>query len=179
MTESLITTDRSMLVLIDFQAKLMPHIADGAAALANAKRLVAAAQLLNVSAIVTEQNAKGIGATMPELGVGAHPTIHKKTFGACATPAFIAAIGTSPDFVVAGCEAHVCVLQTVLGLLDLGRRVFVVRDASGSRRAESKDTALARMASHGAHIVTTEMVIFEWLGSSDHPKFKECMGFVK
>ena len=55
-------------------------------------------------------------------------------------------------------------MQTALGLIDAGRRVYLVRDAVGSRRAESKETAIARMARHGAEIVTTEMVVFEWLG---------------
>ena len=63
--------------------------------------------------------------------------------------------------VVAGCEAHVCVLQTALGLIERGRRVFVVGDAIGSRRAESKEAAIARMARHGVEIVTAEMVVFE------------------
>ena len=70
-------------------------------------------------------------------------------------------------------------LQTVLGLLDTGRRVYLVRDAVGSRRAESKETAINRMERHGAEIVTTEMVIFEWLGSAEHPRFNEALALIK
>jgi nicotinamidase-related amidase len=81
--------------------------------------------------------------------------------------------------VVAGCEAHVCVLQTVLGLIDSGRRVFVVQDAIGSRRAENKEAAVRRMERHGAEIVTTEMVVFEWLGSAEHPRFREAVALIK
>jgi len=73
----------------------------------------------------------------------------------------------------------VCVLQTVLGLLERGRRVFVVRDAVGSRRDADKQAALQRMAKHGADIVTVEMVLFEWVGTSDHPKFRELIKLVK
>jgi nicotinamidase-related amidase len=68
--------------------------------------------------------------------------------------------------IVAGCETHVCVLQTVLGLLQAGRRVFAVSDALGSRRSESKETAIGRMERNGAEIVTTEMVVFRMAGDS-------------
>jgi nicotinamidase-related amidase len=81
--------------------------------------------------------------------------------------------------VVAGCEAHVCVLQTVLGLLDAGRKVYIARDALGSRHAENKETAIRRMERHGAEIVTTEMVVFEWLESAEHPRFREAIALIK
>jgi nicotinamidase-related amidase len=76
-------------------------------------------------------------------------------------------------------EAHVCVLQTVLGLLDRSRRAYVVADAIGSRRPDSKAAALARLERAGAEIVTTEMVLFEWLGTAEDPKFKPVIGLVK
>ena len=179
MTASLMQASRSMLVLVDYQARLMPSIANASGVLANAKRLLAAADLLGVPVIVTEQNAKGIGPTTGELDVANRKIIAKQTFGSCATPQFVDAIGTHPDIVLAGCEAHVCVTQTVLGLLELGRRVFLVRDATGARTPESKETAIARMARNGAEIVTTEMVIFEWLRTSGHEKFKASIALVK
>ena len=70
-------------------------------------------------------------------------------------------------------------LQTALGLIDRGRRVFVVRDAIGSRRAENKEAAIARMARHSVEIVTTEMVVFEWLGTAEHPRFREAAPLIK
>ena len=70
-------------------------------------------------------------------------------------------------------------MQTALGLLDAGRRVYLVRDAVGSRRSESKETAIARLARHGAEIVTTEMVSFEWLGSAEHPRFRDIIALIK
>lgn len=179
MTASLMQADRSLLVLVDYQARLIPSIANAPAVIANAKRLLAAAELLAVPVIVTEQNAKGIGRTSSELDIVKHQVIAKQTFGSCATPQFVSAIGTYPDIILAGCEAHVCVTQTVLGLLERGRRVFLVSDATGARTADSKQTAIARMARHGAEIVTTEMVIFEWLGTSEHEKFKAAIALVK
>ena len=168
---NLMDASHSTLLVIDFQTRLMPAIHEGGAAIANTARLIEAARLLELPMVTTEQNPKGLGSTVPAVA-GAGPVIEKMSFGACAQPAFLAAIGTDRDLVVTGCEAHVCVLQTVIGLLGLGRRVYVVRDAVGSRRAESKETAMARMAGHGAEIVTAEMVVFEWLRSADHEKFR-------
>ena len=179
MTASLMQANRSMLILVDYQARLMPSIGNAETVIANAKRLLSAADLLDVPVLVTEQNAKGIGPTASELETGHRRVIAKQTFGSCATPDFVEAIGQHPDIVLAGCEAHVCVMQTVLGLLELGRRVFLVRDATGARTPESKETAVARMARNGAEIVTTEMVIFEWLGTSQHPKFKRLAQLIR
>lgn len=179
MTASLMQANRSLLVLVDYQARLLPAILDNEAVMANARRLLAAADLLSVPVVVTEQNAQGIGPTTPTLDVTNRTVIAKHTFGSCSTPAFMTAIGDHPDVVLAGCEAHVCVAQTVLGLLHHGRNVYVVADATGARTALSKETALARLARNGAEIVTTEMVIFEWLRSSEHENFKAALALVK
>ncbi len=175
-----IDRERSALLVVDFQSRLMPAIADGAAVVVNARRLLAAATLFEVPIVVTEQNAGGLGATLPELLPPAGVNIvAKMTFDACRTPGFTERLGGRPDIVVAGCETHVCVLQTVLGLLDAGRRVYLVRDAVGSRRAESKETAIRRMERHGAQIVTTEMVVFEWLGTAEDPRLREVLALIK
>lgn len=175
------TIDRatSALLVVDFQSRLMPAIEDGTAVVANARRLLAAAGLLDVPMMFTEQNAGGLGATVPGLNPAVHgPVLPKMTFDACRDGG-LAKLPDRPDFVVAGCEAHVCVLQTVLGLLDAGRRVYVVQDALGARRAESKSVALQRMERHGAEIVTTEMVIFEWLATAEHPRFRAALALLK
>ncbi len=175
------TIDRetSALLVVDFQSRLMPAIEDGAAIVASARLLLAAAGLLEVPVAFTEQNARGLGATVPELNPAAHgPALPKMTFDACRAGG-LARLPSRPAFVIAGCEAHVCVLQTALGLLDAGRRVFVVQDAIGARRAESKAAALRRMERHGAEIVTVEMVIFEWLATAEHPRFREALVLLK
>jgi nicotinamidase-related amidase len=159
------------LVLIDLQERLMPAIGGGEQVLANAARLLQAARLLEVPAVATEQSPAKLGRTVPDLGDVRH-VIAKTSFDASAEPAFLEAVAGDRELVVAGCEAHVCVLQTALTLLAHRRRVVVVRDAVGSRRPESHEAALARMAAHGAEIVTTEMVLFEWLRTADHPQFR-------
>ena len=169
----------SALLVIDFQSKLMPAIADGASVVANARRLIDAAEMFQVPVVFTEQNAHGLGSTIAELRCGAGRTAHKMTFDACHSEDFSAALPDRRDLIVAGCEAHVCVLQTVLGLLSAGRRVFAVRDALGSRRAESKDTAIRRMERNGAEVVTTEMVVFEWLGTAEDSRLRGILSLVK
>ena len=168
----------STLVLIDFQTRLMPVIDKGDAAIANARRLSDAAAMLGVPVFYTEQYSKGLGITVPELAAPAEAVLQKMTFGAVETPGFLERLGDT-QAIVAGVEAHVCVLQTVLGLIERGRRVYVVRDAISSRRPDSCEAAVRRMERHGAEIVTTEMVIFEWLGTAEHPKFREAVGLIK
>jgi nicotinamidase-related amidase len=172
---------RSVLCLVDLQQKLMPAIAGADEVVANAGRLLAAAEELGVPVLSTEQNPKGLGPTVPELARsdGAHPVVAKMTFDSCQATGVMDALPAGHHIVVAGAEAHVCVLQTALGLLDRSRRVFVVADAVGSRRSENKKAALRRLERAGAEIVTTEMVIFEWLGSAEHPAFKSVIALVK
>lgn len=168
-------------LVVDFQSRLMPAIDEGEAVVANARRLLDAAALLGVPVLFTEQNARGLGGTIEALAGGevdGGEVLHKMTFDACREGG-LARMPDRQQIVVAGCEAHVCVLQTVLGLLEAGRRVFVVQDAVGSRRAESKAVAVARMAGHGAEVVTAEMVVFEWLGTAEDARFREAVRLVK
>jgi len=173
-----LAAETSFLLVVDFQARLMPAIDRGADTVANARRLLDAAELFAVPVLFTEQNPDGLGTTVAALA-GGHPVFHKMTFDAVRAPGFLDRIPPGREVVVAGCEAHVCVLQTVLGLLDAGRRVQVVSDAVGSRRAENKAAGLHRMERHGAGIVTTEMAVFEWLGSAEHPRFREAIRLIK
>jgi nicotinamidase-related amidase len=171
--------ERSILLVVDFQSRLMPAIEDGASVVANARRLIDGAELFHIPILFTEQNPDGLGGTLPDLHAKTAAIAHKMTFDACRAPGFLAALGDRPDVVVAGCEAHVCVLQTVLGLLQAGRRIFAVRDALGSRRPESKETAIRRMERNDAEIVTTEMVLFEWLRTAEDKRLGNVLALVK
>ncbi len=175
---SLMDAGRSRLVIIDFQARLMPAIHDGPRLVANARRLVDAALLLGVPVLMTEENPAGLGTTVAELA-GAGPVIAKMSFDSCGEPAFLAALADDEELILCGCEAHVCFGQTVLSLLARKRRVFVVQDAVGSRAPESKEVALRRLERHGAEIVTTEMVVFEWLRTAEHPQFRAASKLIK
>ena len=81
--------------------------------------------------------------------------------------------------VIAGCEAHVCLMQTALGLLEEEFDVWVVTDACSSRSERNRDAAFDRLASNGAELVTTEMVAFEWARTCEHPAFRQLLALVK
>lgn len=170
---------RSELLIIDFQARLMPAIDRAEERLANARRLILAAEMLGLRRHVTEQNPLRLGGTLPELGIPEGEALAKMSFDSLRTPEIAARLEGEAALVTCGCEAHVCVLQTVLGLLERGRKVYVAADAIGSRTPENRLAAIDRMQRHGAEIVTTEMVLFEWLGDATHPAFKPVTALIK
>jgi nicotinamidase-related amidase len=174
------TPATSVLLLVDFQARLLPRIAEADSALANACRLAEAAKLLDIPVLATEQNPDGLGPSIPAIKALASATLAKTFFDATREPAWAGFLPAGhADVVVAGCETHVCVLQTVMGLIDKGHQVRLVADAVGSRTIRNRDAALARAARRGAELVTTEMVVFEWLARSDHPRFRDVLKLVK
>ncbi len=174
-----IQAGRATLLVVDVQTRLMPAIHDGSTVIENARRLVAAAKLLDVPVLATEQNPRGLGPTVEALPLSDGCVISKMTFDAAREPSLLPRINPAHDVLVLGCEAHVCVLQTVLGLRAAGRNVFVVTDAIGSRNPDNRLAAIRRMERHGAEAVTTEMVVFEWLGSAGHPRFREAVALIK
>lgn len=178
----MLTLDRrtSLLLLVDLQGKLHPAIEDGPAVAREALRLAQLAKLFNVPVWATEHCPDRIGPLLPELAALSENTFHKTSFDACRTPSFRDALPPErTDIVICGYEAHVCVMQTALGLLGLGRRVWAVRDAMGSRRAASREAALARLARAGAEIITTEMAGFEWAEDAADPRWRSLLALVK
>jgi len=176
-----LTAAGSVLLLVDLQQRLMPAIHDGDAVVERARRLAEGARLLDVPTRATEQNPDGLGSTVAQLAGFPQLVLPKTSFGAVDEPGFATLLppGTR-EVVVAGCEAHVCVLQTVLGLLAEGeRRVVLVVDAIGSRNPADREIAIGRARAHGAEVVTSEMVLFEWLSDSTHPRFRDVQKLIK
>jgi len=170
----LLTTTGAILLLVDLQERLMPVITDHEVVVARAVRLAEAATLLDVPVRATEQKPAALGPTVPPLAGYPQAVLTKTTFSAAADPGFAALLPAgSGEIVVTGCEAHVCVLQTVLDLLASGRRVIWAADATGSRDPADRAAAIDRARQHGAEIVTSEMVLFEWLRDARHPRFRE------
>ncbi len=165
------------LLAIDLQARMMGAIHDAEGVVAEAQRLITGARLLDVPVVFTEQNPAGLGTTLP--GLQPQGAIAKMHFDACREPAFLRALPPGGSAVLMGCEAHVCVLQTALGLMARGAAVAVVADAVGSRRAASKALALDRLARAGTQVVSAEMVLFEWLESADHPRFRDVLALIR
>jgi nicotinamidase-related amidase len=197
----LLDPEESQLVLVDYQQRLMPAIHEAEAVTANAVRLARLANLLQVPLWTTEQNPVGLGPTVEALAAHTGKAIPKMAFSAAEALATrlrppprpqgnarslpkhlqkpAAAVPERPGIVLAGCEAHVCLLQTALELLEQEFEVWVVTDACGSRTERNRDAAFDRLAGAGAELVTTEMVAFEWLRTADHPLFKDVLTLVK
>lgn len=172
--------ERSVLLLIDLQERLMPAIAEHESVVANALRLAKVAKLLDIPVLATEQNPAGLGPNLPAIREIADRTLTKQFFDATREPAWQEFLPPErPNAIVAGCEAHVCVLQTVLGLRRAGASIALVRDACGARLATNRDAAIHRAERAGAEVMTTEMVVFEWLATADHPRFREALRVVK
>jgi nicotinamidase-related amidase len=170
----LLSAERSVLLLTDLQQRLMPAIHDGDRVVTRAARLAEAARLLDVPVVATEQYPAGLGPTVEPLAGYPRATIAKTAFSAAAEPGFDALLpaGTR-EVVIAGCETHVCVLQTALDLLGSRHRVILVADATGSRDPADHRAAVDRARQHGVEVVTSEMVLFEWLRDSRHPRFRQ------
>ncbi|MFT6558248.1 isochorismatase family protein [Sneathiella sp.] len=176
----LIDPTRSLLLIIDFQERLLPALQGGSEAVSIATTLLKAAQQLSIPVVMTEQNPDKLCGTTSALSPGPSSLlVPKMTFNSCQADGFQTALGNKDHLIVVGAEAHVCVLQTVLGLCELGKSVFVVSDGIASRTSQNKDAALTRMAKSGAEIVTGEMVIFEWLQTAEHPSFKDIHPLIK
>jgi nicotinamidase-related amidase len=167
----------SQLVIIDMQAKLASVMPADAlqSVVKNCGILAQAAQLLTVPAIVTEQYPQGLGETLAEIKqfLAENKPIAKTVFSACNEPKFNQQLHRDkPQIILAGMEAHICVLQTALALHQAGKQVFVVEDAIISRKPANKANALARMRDVGCVITNTESVVFEWLENANHEAFK-------
>ena len=201
----LLDADDSQLVLVDYQVRLMPAIHESGQVLANALRLARLAQLMEVPTWGTEENSAALGENPPELRALCRKTLAKMHFSAVADgllemlrpPARQQQGGNARSLpkhlqkaqpqtaqerntvVIAGCEAHVCLLQTSLDLLDEEFEVWVVTDACSSQSERNRDAAFDRLAGAGAELVTTQMVAFEWLRTADHPEFRAALALIK
>jgi nicotinamidase-related amidase len=169
-----------MLIVIDMQEKLVPHIDDGIWLAERVSVLVRAADLLDVPIVFTEQNPRGLGSAIHGFIGARHRLIEKETFDATLTPAFLDALPPEPSTVwIAGAEAHICVLLTALGLMKMGHRVEWIADAVGSRRVEDRARALERARQDGARVSTVETAVFGWMGSFRHPRFRDVLSLIK
>lgn len=172
-----------MLLLIDLQSKLVPATTSATLCLEQARLLIEAARTLSVPIRASEHCPEGIGKMVPTLRdqLEDDEILSKVHFDASVEPAFMASLDRRdrPKIVVAGMETHVCVLQTVLGLKGRGFDPVLVADATSSRTILSRELAIDRMRHHGIDIVSTEMVIFEWIRVAGTPAFKKLLPMIK
>lgn len=201
----LLDAQECQLVLMDYQVRLMPAMLDAPAVLANATRLAQLAGLMQVPVVATEQNPSRLGATVEGLQAALQQararTLSKMQFSAVeeglgewlrpepqapqgnarSLPKHLQkpAAAQRQTIVLAGCEAHICVLQTALDLLEDAFEVWVVTDACTARTERNRDAAFDRLAAAGVELVTTEMVAYEWVRSAEHPAFKAMLKLIK
>ena len=190
---SLLDSTRSILVVIDFQGKLVQMVHRPGLVLETTRRLLSLAELFSVPVVLTEQYPRGLGTTEASIRAiyDALSTpkyfLEKTAFGCCGDSGFEALLqmarpGLPPkkrQIIVAGIEAHVCVMQTVLELLDAGNEVHLCWDAISGRGEEYRKHALERMAAAGATITNHESAAFEWARDKNHAAFKTMSALMK
>lgn len=168
--------DRSLLMLVDVQERLLPQIPEADALVGACETLIRGAGIFEVPVVACEQYPQGLGPTAPVLRtlLDAAEVYPKQAFSAAADPAIQRRLDGDPRaaVVLCGLEAHVCVLQTALDLRTAGRDVFVAADAVGSRAPRNVDLALHRLRAHGVQVVCVEMLLFEWAGSAGTDAFR-------
>jgi nicotinamidase-related amidase len=167
----------SCLLLIDVQEKLTPLIYESEALIKNCDWMMRLAQRLQVPTLVSEHYPKGLGFTVKPLNslAPAENFMEKVHFSCVADKACLSKIkfAEKNQIILIGIEAHVCVLQTAIGLKEQGKQVFVVADAVGSRDLQDKKLALKRMRQLGIQIISKEMAFFEWIHQAGTPEFKQ------
>lgn len=179
----LIESSQSQLLLVDLQARLVPHVQQPERLAFNNDRLLQVSRQLKVPLLATEQYPQGLGHTIPQLReqLKGAEIASKEHFSAYKDSAIKKVVDgrDRSQVVLTGAEAHVCVLQTAESLLRAGYHVFVVEDGCSSRSEQDKQVALARLHQAGAVIVSTEMVLFEWLERANTEAFRTLLPLIR
>jgi len=174
-----LTPENSTLVIIDMQGRLMPVIEDHESILKQCLRITNIARILDIPIIGTEQSPQSLGNNAEALKALCQMTVIKDHFDACIDGLIEALPKDRPQLILTGCETHICLMQTALHLLAAHYDVSILVDATGSRATLNKDYGLQNLRAAGAKLLTVEMVAYEWLKSSKHPKFKEVLAIIK
>lgn len=179
----LISRQDSLLLVIDIQEKLAPAIFETDEITCNSVRLLEAARLLGIPAFVSEHYVQGLGHSVPAIrNAAVDARIFEKVHFSCAAePGVLDMLRSTgkTQVILTGSEAHVCVLQTALGLLAEGFSIFLVADAASSRTPVNRQAAFDRVRSAGGQIITSEMVLFEWLEKGGTDEFRQLLQLIK
>lgn len=181
---TILNIEDSLVLVIDIQEKLLNAVFNKTSLEKRAEIIAGTAKILGIPTIVTEQYPKGLGNTVEGLKNALSEnaqTFEKKSFSALENEEVLTAIKASgkKQIIIFGIETHICVSQTTNALIQEGFDVSVIRDACGSRSELEYSAGLNRMKENGAHILTTEIALFEWLKSAKHPNFKEVQALIK
>ena len=178
----MIQADKAVLAVIDIQGRLATLMHERERLFDNASRLIRGSKALDLPMVWTEQNPAGLGPTTPEIAklLPGEP-IPKMAFGCGGEPAFLRALEATGrrQVLLCGIEAHICIYQTAVGLIEAGYEPHVVTDAVSSRTAANRELGLARMKDAGAVLTGVEMALFEMLGTAEATAFREVVRIVK
>lgn len=182
-SNGMLEIDQCCLVVVDIQGKLAQLMADKETLFRNARILIEAARILEIPILWCQQAPQSLGPTVPEIAellTGVEP-IDKASFSCVGHEPFNVKLETlaRKQVVLCGIETHVCIYQTAMDLLAQDYDVTVVADAVSSRTPQNRQIALARLATEGAAVACTEMVLFELLKTAQHPQFKPIARLVK
>ena len=182
----LLDAAKATLLLVDMQERLLPAMTGALNVEERCGILLKAARALDVPVTVSEQYPKGLGHTVETLAAEASgaPVFQKLAFSCWRDEGLKKHMiahheAGRPLVILAGIEAHVCVLQTAIDLSSAGFGVFAVADAMASRAASSHALALDRMRQNAVSVVTTEMVVFELLREAGTPQFKALSALIR
>ncbi|MEM7173003.1 MAG: isochorismatase family protein [Pseudomonadota bacterium] len=179
----LIDSTQSFLLIVDMQEKLVPALRQSENLVHNIGSLAMAADLLHLPTWATEHCAERIGGTVAQISSHLSPDLilQKTHFCAAKEPEVLMRLSEMGrrQAIICGAEAHVCVLQTALGLLQHGYDVALVADASGTRHVGNYRLAIERLRQAGCQVVSCEMVLFEWLERADQAAFKTLLPIIK
>lgn len=172
--------NKSLVLIVDIQEKLMPAMLGATEQIATVERLAQCAQIMGIPVWATEHVVEKIGATVDPIGKLIDQRLYKTHFDATREARFDGWLPKErPQVVVMGSETHVCVMQTVLGLLAHGVDTWVVRDGCSSRTQTDYQAGLSRMEASGAKLITAEMPMFEWVQDSQDVRFRSVISVVK
>jgi len=173
----------TVLLIVDIQERLAAVMEKRGHVIANCTRLTELAKMLSIPVLVSEQYPKGLGRTVPELVsvIPSYSPVEKLTFDCCGEPSYMEVIKKTgrKKAIVTGMETHICVLQTVLGLLKEGFDVHVVSDAVCSRTDANWKAGLDMMRDAGAVVTCTETVLFQALKVAGTEEFKAVSRMIK
>jgi nicotinamidase-related amidase len=174
--------DDCQLLVIDLQEKFVPFLRRKARVLRSTRLLLRTAGVLGIPVVVTEHNPERIGPTVPETaaelaGLPGHVRLRKDIFSSLGDEAIRAVVAENrrSTLLIAGCETHICVLQTTLDALAAGYAVHVAADAVSSRSVLDWERGLDRIDRAGAVVATAEMTAYELLGRSDTSAFRSLL----
>jgi nicotinamidase-related amidase len=171
------------LLIVDIQGNLAHSMHGKELLFKNVQKLIKGIQVLGIPILWTEQNPQGLGLTIPEIAdiLSNIKPISKMSFSCCQNNRFVQALKAlnRKQVLIAGIEAHICVYQTAVDLVDLGYEVQVVTDAVSSRNMENKEIGLQKMRDSGVSLTSVETALFELLKVAEGEQFREILKIVK